>query len=456
MTKPWYNNWTALGENQQSPIAEQSIFSEKGSEQRVKSFVLKGQICTSVSMDEIGITENGYLVVEDGLVRGVFRELPGQFAALPLNDCGDCLIFPGMTDLHVHAPQFAFRGLGMDMELLEWLNTYTFPEESKYRDLEYAHRAYESFVRHLVHSTTTRASIFATIHVPATLHLMELLEQSGLRTYVGKVNMNRNCPVYLREISKNQAVRDTVAWIEAAEKFEKTKPILTPRFIPSCTDDLMYALSELRRQYGLPVQSHLSENFSEIAWVQELCPRSKCYGDAYRQFGLFGGDHRCIMAHCVHSGELEQELMKENGVFIAHSPESNINLSSGVAPVNRFLDNGLKVGLATDVAGGSHESILRAMMHAIQASKLRWRLQDQSVPALSFDRAFYLATMGGGEFFGKVGAFRDGYEADIVVMDDSSLDHPQELSVRARLERLVYLADERCVREKYVAGEKVL
>ena len=131
MTKPWYNNWTALGENQQSPIAEQSIFSEKGSEQRVKSFVLKGQICTSVSMDEIGITENGYLVVEDGLVRGVFRELPGQFAALPLNDRGSCLILPGMTDLHVHAPQFAFRGLGMDMELLEWLNTYTFPEEDR-------------------------------------------------------------------------------------------------------------------------------------------------------------------------------------------------------------------------------------------------------------------------------------------------------------------------------------
>ena len=421
----------------------------------MNSFVLKGQICTSATMDRIEITENGYLVVEDGLVRGVFSSLPSRFEALPQKDCGDCLILPGMTDLHVHAPQFAFRGLGMDMELLEWLNTYTFPEESKYQDLEYAHRAYESFVRHLVRSTTTRASIFATIHVPATLHLMELLEKSGLRTYVGKVNMNRNCPVYLREISKNQAVRDTAAWIEAAQRFERTKPILTPRFIPSCTDDLMYALSELRRQYDLPVQSHLSENFSEIAWVQELCPRSKCYGDAYRQFGLFGGDHRCIMAHCVHSGEMEQELIKENGVFIAHSPESNINLSSGVAPVNKFLDNGLKVGLASDVAGGSHESILRAMMHAIQASKLRWRLQDQSVPALSFDRAFYLATAGGGEFFGRVGAFREGYEADIVVMDDSMLDHPQELSVRARLERLVYLADERCVREKYVAGERI-
>ena len=421
----------------------------------MNSFVLKGQICTSATMDRIEITENGYLVVEDGLVRGVFSSLPGRFEGLPQKDFGDCLILPGMTDLHVHAPQFAFRGLGMDMELLEWLNTYTFPEESKYQDPDYARRAYEIFVRHLVHSTTTRASIFATIHVPATLLLMQLLENSGLRTCVGKVNMNRNCPVYLREISKNQAVRDTVAWIEAAQRFERTKPILTPRFIPSCTDDLMYALSELRRQYDLPVQSHLSENFSEIAWVQELCPRSKCYGDAYRQFGLFGGDHRCIMAHCVHSGEAEQEMLKENGVFIAHSPESNINLSSGVAPVNKFLDNGLKVGLASDVAGGSHESILRAMMHAIQASKLRWRLQDQSVPALSFDRAFYLATEGGGAFFGKVGAFREGYEADIVVMDDSLLDHPQELSVRARLERLAYLADERCVREKYVAGEQV-
>lgn len=407
-------------------------------------------------MDAIEITENGYLVVEEGTVRGVFRALPERFSALPLRDCGSCLILPGMSDLHLHAPQFSFRGLGMDMELLEWLNTYTFPEESKYQDLSYAERAYGSFVRHLLHSTTTRASIFATIHVPATLRLMEMLEESGLRTCVGKVNMNRNCPVYLREISKNQAVRDTVSWLEACGRFEKTKPILTPRFIPSCTDDLMYALGEIRREYDLPVQSHLSENFSEIAWVQELCPRSKCYGDAYRAFGLFGGDHRCIMAHCVHSGELEQELMKKNGVFIAHSPESNINLSSGVAPISRFLDNGLKVGLATDVAGGSHESMLRAMMHAIQASKLRWRLLDQSVPTLSFDRAFYLATMGGGEFFGKVGAFREGYEADIVVMDDTSLDHPQELSVRSRLERLVYLADERCVREKYVAGERVL
>ena len=407
-------------------------------------------------MDEIAVLENGYLVVEDGVCLGAFDALPERFAAWPLEDHTGCLVIPGMTDLHVHAPQFAFRGLGMDMELLEWLNTYTFPEESKYSDLAYAERAYGSFAEHLLHSTTTRACVFATVHVPATLLLMRKLEQLGLRAYVGKVNMNRSCPEYIREPSTNQSIRDTEQWLREAAAFTHVRPILTPRFIPSCTDDLMYALRDLREKYDLPVQSHLSENFGEIAWVQELCPRSKFYGDAYAQFGLFGGGYPCIMAHCVHSNEAEQELMAKNGVFIAHSPESNINLASGVAPVNTFLDNGLHVGLATDVAGGSHESMLRAMMHAIQASKLRWRLMDQSVPALSFERAFYLATMGGGAFFGKVGSFMAGFEADAVVLDDRPLDHPQPLSVRARLERAVYLADDRNIAAKFVAGERVL
>ena len=422
----------------------------------MKNLVIRGDLCWCTSMDEIAVLENGYLVVEDGVCLGAFDALPERFAAWPLEDHTGCLVIPGMTDLHVHAPQFAFRGLGMDMELLEWLNTYTVPEESKYSDLAYAERAYGSFAEHLLHSTTTRACVFATVHVPATLLLMRKLEQLGLRAYVGKVNMNRSCPEYIREPSTNQSIRDTEQWLREAAAFTHVRPILTPRFIPSCTDDLMYALRDLREKYDLPVQSHLSENFGEIAWVQELCPRSKFYGDAYAQFGLFGGGYPCIMAHCVHSNEAEQELMAKNGVFIAHSPESNINLASGVAPVNTFLDNGLHVGLATDVAGGSHESMLRAMMHAIQASKLRWRLMDQSVPALSFERAFYLATMGGGAFFGKVGSFMAGFEADAVVLDDRPLDHPQPLSVRARLERAVYLADDRNIAAKFVAGERVL
>lgn len=420
-------------------------------------FVIKGDICSSRDQNCIDVWKDGFLVCEDGVCRGVFTELPECYAALPMEDFSGKLVIPGMADLHVHAPQFSFRGLGMDMELLEWLNTYTFPEEAKYRDLQYAERAYSSFAAHLHRSTTTRAAVFATIHAPATELLMEKLEQTGIHSYVGKVSMNRNSPDYLREDGLEETLAKTEQWIcDTQSRFAHTKPILTPRFIPSCTDELLRGLRTLLEKYKLPVQSHLSENAAEIAWVQELCPSSRFYGDAYAQVGLFGGDHRCIMAHCVHSCDEEIELMKRNGVFVAHSPESNMNIASGVAPVRRFLEEGLQVGLASDVAGGSSESMLRAIMHAIQASKLRWRLLDSSVKPLTFDQAFYLATAGGGAFFGKVGKFCDGYELDAVILDDTTLDHPQELDVRARLERSIYLADDRNVFAKFVAGARVL
>lgn len=422
----------------------------------MRSYILKGHLCTSEDRRHIRVVENGCLVCENGVITGVFEQLPEQYANLPLVDFGDRLIIPGMTDLHIHAPQFAFRGLGMDMELLDWLNTHTFPEEAKYAELSYADRAYTQFADHLRRSVTTRAVVFGTIHVPATELLMGKLEAAGLYTYVGKVNMNRNSPDYLCEKSVPQALVDTEQWIcHTRERYEHTKPILTPRFIPSCTDELMQGLHGLQQKYALPVQSHLSENYSEIAWVQELCPSSRFYGDAYDQFGMFGGGYGCIMAHCVHSSDEEVELMRKNGVFVAHSPESNINLASGVAPISRYLELGLNVGLATDVAGGSHESMLRAVMHAVQASKLRWRLLDENVKPLTFDEAFYLATAGGGAFFGKVGCFRPGYAMDAVVLDDSSLEHPQPLTVKERLERMAYLADERNNYAKFVAGERL-
>lgn len=423
----------------------------------MNSFVLKGNLCYSESADRIRLIPNGYLVCEDGVCRGAFEALPEQYANLPLRDFGDRIIIPGLTDLHVHAPQFAFRGLGMDMELLDWLNTYTFPEESKYAELAYADRAYMQFVDHLHRSATTRAAVFATIHAPATELLMEKMEASGLVSYVGKVNMDRNSPDYLCEQSAAASVAATEEWIcHTRDRFENTKPILTPRFVPSCTDELLRGLRGLVEKYDLPVQSHLSENYGEIAWVQELCPDSKFYGDAYDRFGLFGGDHKCIMAHCVHSDERELELMKKNGVFVAHSPLSNANLASGIAPVGRYLERGLQVALASDVAGGETENLFAEMAAAIRVSKLRWRLTDQSVKPLSVDQAFYIATRGGGDFFGKVGAFEDGFELDAVVLDDTALDHPQELPLRARLERALYLSDDRQVAAKFVRGKQIV
>lgn len=417
------------------------------------SFVLKGHICHSKDRDHMEIWKNHYLVCVENCCAGVFPTLPEQYADLPLTDFGDRILIPGLSDLHIHAPQFSFRGLGMDMELLDWLNVHTFPEESKYRDLDYAKLAYGQFAKHLRRSETTRASIFATIHRPATELLMDLMEESGLITFVGKLNMDRNCPDYYREATE-ESVAETKKWLENP-RWKRTFPIITPRFFPSCTDELMEQLGKIQKEYNVPVQSHLSENLSEIAWVKELSPQAKNYGDAYDRFGMFGDGYPCIMAHCIYSDDLEMETMKKYGVFIAHSPESNINVASGVAPINRYLDYGLNVGLATDVAGGSHESMFRAMVHAIQSSKLRWRLLDQSVPYLTFDTAFYLATRGGGAFFGKVGAFEPGYEMDVVVLDDTNLDHPQPLTVHERLERVVYLGDERNICAKYVAGTRL-
>ena len=218
----------------------------------------------------------------------------------------------------------------------------------------------------------------------------------------------------------------------------------------------MEKLSELQKKYQLPAQSHLSENLSEIEWVRQLCPKASCYGDAYRLHGLFGGDCPTIMAHCVYSDEEETRMMKEQGVFIAHCPESNANLASGIAPARRFLDQGLKMGLGTDVAAGTSLSMFRAMAMAIQCSKLRWRLQDQSLPPLTVEEVFYLATKGGGEFFGKVGSLEPGYEFDAVVIDDGILRHARELSTKERLERLIYLAEDRQIDAKYVKGKQVL
>ncbi len=421
------------------------------------SFILKGNLCYSETKDRLSVTEQGYLVCCEGISRGVFPVIPDKYQNLPVTDYGDRLIIPGMTDLHVHAPQYPFRGIGMDLELLDWLNTHTFPEESRYADPEYAEKAYRIFVEDLRKSASTRAVIFGTIHLPATEFLMKELDASRLVTYVGKVNMDQNCTDDLRETDAHVSLESTAAWLrETSGKYPNAHPILTPRFAPTCSGSLLEGLGKLQKEYGLPVQSHLSENLSEIAWVQELFPWSSCYGNVYEHYGLFGGDVKTVMAHCVHSSDQEVELMKKNGVYVAHCPQSNINLSSGIAPIRRYLEAGIPTGLGTDIAGGANMSMFRCMADAIGVSKLYWRLADQNRKPLTMEEAFFLATKGGGSFFGKTGSFEEGYEVDALVLDDTGIRTTKELSTKERLERYIYLAEEggRLV-GKYAAGKEL-
>lgn len=439
-------------------ICPNLIFTGGGKEEGMKRFALKGHICYSAKTDLLQIHENSYLLCEEGRCAGIVKRLPKDWEEARVRDYGNCLIIPGLVDLHMHAPQYGFCGMGMDMELLQWLERQVFPEEAKYADLEYAKKGYSIFAENLKKGATTRACIFSSLHVPATKLLMELLDKTGVRAMVGKVNMDRNSPDILREESAEASEVATREWIlETDGKFKHVKPILTPRFIPSCSDELMERLSRLQKSTGLPVQSHLSENLGEIAWVKDLCPWSEYYGEAYDHFGLFGGEEcRTIMAHCVYSGEEERCLMKERGVWIAHCPFSNENLASGIAPVRTFLDEGLRVGLGSDVSGGSSDSIFRVMADAIQASKMYWRLVDDTKKPLTLEEAFYMATKGGGSFFGAVGSFEQGYEFDALVLDDSALRTPMELSVRQRLERIVYLSDDRQIAAKFAAGEEIM
>ncbi len=411
-------------------------------------FVLKGDFVQSRNQTELSCTENAYLVCIQGKSQGVFSLLPEAFEHLPLLDHSGKLILCGLVDLHLHAPQYTFRGMGMDLELLDWLNTYTFPEEGKYENMAYAQKAYDIFIEDLQNSPTTRFSAFATVHPESTLYLMEQLEKRGLAGLVGLVSMNRNAPGFL---CQEKPLETLESWLLDCQKFQTIQPICTPRFIPSCSQDLLEGIGVLQGKHKLSLQSHLSENLGEIAWVRELVPRAKNYGEAYDLFACFGSQGKTIMAHCVHSNQEEMALMKERGIFVAHCPESNNNLASGIAPISQYLNQGLCVGLGSDIAGGHNLSLFSQMATALQVSKLRWRLVDQNFPPLSVAQVYYLATRGGGAFFGLVGALDQGFDFDVIVLEEPK--STQEISLEQRLERVIYLGG--TLIEKYVQGRKI-
>lgn len=398
------------------------------------------------------VIERGYVVVDDsGRVVEVTEHLSAEHEGVEVVDYGDRLLIPAMNDLHVHAPQYRNQGIAMDLELLPWLQNYTFPEEMKYCDTKYAERMYRRFVHDMWRFGTMRACLFATIHKESTLLLMNIFKETGMGALVGKVAMNRNCPEGLTE-TVDDMVQGYEELIKECGEDGLVRPIITPRFVPSCTPEMLRACGKLAAKYQLPVQSHLSENKDEIAWVKELEPESTCYGDAYDRYGLFG-QTPTVMAHCVWSDGEELELIKRRGVVVAHCPTSNFNVASGMAPIRKFLDEGVKVGLGSDISGGHDLSIFRMMVYAIQVSKMHYQ-QNHNVPFLSLSEVFWIATKSAGSFFGRVGSFEPGYEFDALVIDDSDLNH-DNYTLLERLERYIYLGDDRQISHRFCSGKEI-
>ena len=412
----------------------------------------KAHILFTCEKDHFDVVENGCIAVENGCVVGIASSPEALgCASSDVIDFGDRLLIPAMNDVHVHAPQYRNLGIAMDLELLPWLANYTFPEEARYADLAYAERMYRRFVYDLWRNGTMRCAAFATVHLEATRLLMDLFHEAGMGALVGKVNMDRDCPEALRE-TLVEAEEACAALVQAYGNDPLVRPILTPRFIPSCTPALLRLCGELAQRHGLPVQSHLSENTGEIELVRSLEPDSRNYADAYNRYGLFG-QTPTIMAHCVWSAGEEMELMRQNDILVAHCPTSNFNLSSGMAPIRAFLDAGIRVGLGSDISGGHTLSIFRTMVYAIQVSKMHYQ-RDRSRPFLTLSEAFWLATKSGGSVFGRVGSFEPGYEFDALVIDDSDLNH-DDYPLLQRLERFIYLGDDRHILHRFCRGREI-
>lgn len=310
---------------------------------------------------------------------------------------------------------------GMDLPLLEWLETYTFPCEARFSDPKFARSVYEKAVRRHIMNGTTTCAWFGSLHLEASKILVDVVREQGQRAHVGKVSMDRNSPDYYIEETE-QGIADVESFVRYVHETSPVGPTSTtsnsaaaamgeapassssesepdtppkksaaalppfppsagasgvgadlvtptiiPRFVPSCTSRMMSALGQMSSQYCLPVHSHLSESPNEIAWVKELHPEAANYADVYYQHGLL--HDRSYMAHCVHCNKGERLLMKNTGAGVVHCPSSNFMLKSGVLDVRRLLVEGVKVGLGSDIAGGCSSSMLESIRQCVIASR---------------------------------------------------------------------------------------
>lgn len=411
--------------------------------------IIKGNIISTDEIGKLNIFENSYLVAKDGRIAGIFKELPNEFKNEKIDDFGDALVMQSFSDMHLHAPQYPMLGMGMDLPLLDWLNTYTFPTESHFKDKRLARKIYRDLAKKLIENGTTRVAMFSSLHLGSTIVLMEELEKAGVCGYVGKVNMDRNSPDILSE-GTAKSIRDTLKWIELSKKFNNVKPIITPRFTPSCTNKLMKRLGEIAKEYDLPIQSHLSENTGEIAWVKELHPDTDLYYESYVKYGLW--NNRTLMAHCVHSNEVERKAIKDAGVYVVHCASSNENLTSGYAPIRKMLNEGIRVVLGSDIAGGDHLSMFDVVAATIRASKARDIMDDWKTPFLTPEEAFYLGTSAANSFFDEKPGFAKGNELHALVLDDSKLMSVRPLSIKERFQRAMYLRQKDAIKAVYSKG----
>ncbi|KAJ5594617.1 guanine deaminase [Penicillium hispanicum] len=419
------------------------------------------------------MSKNGWIDVDGQHATGHnSNDLPVKVKIVHASEERNEFFFPGFIDTHIHAPQYPNVGLFGSSTLLDWLETYTFPVEAGFgsqsdqkksaakspRDTPpSAVRIYDQVIARTLSHGTTCASYFATIHVPATNALAALCHSRGQRALIGRVCMDSPdfCPEYYRDVSADDslsATRSTIDYIHTIDpNGTLVKPIITPRFAPTCSRPALDGLGQLAAAYTPPlhIQTHISENTNEVALVKELFPEAASYAAVYDAHNLL--TPRTILAHAVHLSEEERALVRQRQAKISHCPASNSALGSGICPVRTLLDDGLTVGLGTDVSGGYSPSILEAVRQACLASRLlghtlafsqhQHSRRENAHPEkpvlgrekLSVAESLYLATRGGAavvDMADDIGGFDIGmiWDAQLIelgavgAVDESPLD----------------------------------
>ncbi|RJG09773.1 guanine deaminase [Pseudomonas cavernicola] len=400
--------------------------------------------------------EDGLLLVENGQISAVGHAkdlLPALASNVEVTEYRDALITPGFIDTHIHYPQTGMIA-AYGEQLLDWLNTYTFPTEKQFADKAHAADVANIFLKELLRNGTTTALVFGSVHKQSVDAFFEASEALNLRMIAGKVMMDRNAPDYLTDTAQS-SYADSKELIERWHGKARLHYAVTPRFAPTSTpEQLTYAGKLLQEYPGLYMHTHLSENLDEIAWVKALFPEQKGYLDVYDHFQLLS--ERSMFAHGVHLCDEECQRLAQTGSAIAHCPTSNLFLGSGLFNLKQAEQFKVNVGLGTDVGAGTSFSMLQTLNEA-------YKVQQLQRNKLNPFKSLYLATLGGARALrleDKIGSFASGNDADFIVLDYHatpllSYRLQQAKDVEEKLFVLMTIGDDRAIKETFAAGRSV-
>jgi guanine deaminase len=396
--------------------------------------------------------ENGFVAVEDGRITAVgdAKDAPKTADVVDLGH--DTLLTPGFIDTHLHAPQLEMIG-SYGGHLLEWLNRYTFPTEAKFSDPAHALKVARAFYDELLRNGTLCALVFSTIHPEATDIFFQEAERRGFRGIIGKTMMDRNAPDYLLENARDAHTHSRTL-LKRWHKRGLLQYAITPRFAPTSTPELLERAGDLKREFpDAYVHSHISESRSEVTWVHELFPDAE-YADVYDRYGLL--DSKTVLAHGVHLTAEELDLLHRRGSRIAHCPNSNLFLGSGLFPLHRVLEAGVIVGLGSDIGAGTTPSMFNAMADA-------YKVQQVQGVSLSPFHLWYLATLGGARTLSletETGSLEAGKSADMLALNLHAtplvaLRSDRASSLEDLLAGMIFMGDDRAVSRAWIAGREV-